>query len=77
MTTAVRLAAPSGRSGWLLASLGVLAAALTLAVGLAVLAPDGQAAGSGSATPPDHDLDRLALRLVEGDAPPERRPVIA
>ena len=34
----VRLAEPNGQSGWLVASLGGLAAALTLAGGLAVLA---------------------------------------
>jgi|SRR5215218_122162 hypothetical protein len=36
--TAVRPAAPSGRPGWLVASLGGLAAAVVLSAGLAVLA---------------------------------------
>ena len=37
-STPVRSAEPSGQSGWLVASLGVLAAALALSGGLAVLA---------------------------------------
>jgi hypothetical protein len=37
-STPVRSAEPSGQSGWLVASLGVLAAAMALIAGLAVLA---------------------------------------
>jgi hypothetical protein len=48
----LRPAEESGQPDWLLASLGVLVAALPLAGGLAVLAE--QAAGLGSGTRPDH-----------------------
>jgi hypothetical protein len=44
----------SGQPSWLIPSLGVLAAALVLAGGLAVLAAKRQAAEPGSGTRPDH-----------------------
>jgi hypothetical protein len=61
---------PSGQPGWLVPLLAVLAAALAVSGGLAVMAPpSGQAAGFGPATP-----DPRPPTLSDGAAAPTRQP---